>query len=601
MKEQTGVSMAKGAVNKKVIAIYCLMAFCCLTVPSLAQQRYLSRKITISVISVSLEEALATIGKAGNFTFSYNADLIQPDRKVTVQASNRNVDAVLVDLLGEKVRKKEVGDHVILVMNPPRDEKQKGRTETSVTGIVTDAASGKVLRDVTIYEVGGKRSALTNPGGEFSITFPNGENLRGLSISKSGYRDTVLFIRPIRDRRLAIAIRTRTPAIERVPLKQGAVSVSTGSAGGLTLDSLALVNAVVPRRLRINSINLHIFDTWPVQFSLVPYISTNWKVSGSVNNAFSLNLLAGYSGGVRGVEIGGLLNIDRNQVHGFQVGGLGNIVGRNSSGMQIGGLFNIDFGQFNGCEMAGLFNWVGDTLRGLQLAGLCNYIPVRWRGAQVAGLLNISLDHVTGFQLAGLMNIAKEENRGVQVAGFLNYAKTLKGVQVGLFNVAGKVESGVPIGFFSYVHKGGYIRAEVSGDEVFYLNIAFKTGTKRLYNIFKVGTNDSLLLNFAYGIGTLFPMGKRFGFNIDFTGSMFFNPLNNMAWYGSQLKLATTFEYRPAKHFAVFLGPAFNFCFYSDAGDKAYPKGLPFYNFYDQYHSGTREQMWVGGVVGFRI
>lgn len=108
-------------------------------------------------------------------------------------------------------------------------------------------------------------------------------------------------------------------------------------------------------------------------------------------------------------------------------------------------------------------------------------------------------------------------------------------------------------------------------------------------------------MNFAYGVGTMFNIGKKFGFNIDFTGSMFFGTRQSFAWYGSQLKLATAFEYRVAKHFSVFLGPAFNFCFYSDAGEQAYPKGIPFYNFYDQYHSGTREQMWVGGVIGFRI
>jgi hypothetical protein len=593
--------MVKDASIKIYSVLACLFFFGWMTSVCHAQERHLSKKITLSVTSVPLEDALITIGKAGNFTFSYNADLIDPNQKVTLQANNRNVDALLTDLLGERVRKKEVGDHVILVMNPPRRDKSAGKTESIVTGIVTDRETGKVLRDATIYEVGGKRSALSQGGGQFSITFPDGQNLRGLNVCKAGYKDTVVFIRPVRDKTLTISLQPRAPALVRIPAQPGSVELSSGPARGLSLDSLALVNAFVPRRLRINSINLHIFDTWPVQFSLVPYISTNWKVSGSVNSAFSLNLLVGYAGGVRGAEIGGLLNIDRNHVRGFQIGGLGNIVGRKTSGLQIGGLFNIDMGHFYGCQMAGLFNWISDTLRGAQIAGLCNYVPTRWKGAQVAGLLNISLDHVTGLQLAGLLNIAKEENRGVQIAGLVNYAKVLKGVQIGVFNVTTKVESGVPVGFFSYVHKGGYLRAEVSGDEVFYFNIAFKTGTRRLYNIFKVGTNDSLLLNFAYGIGTLFKIGKRFSFNIDFTGSMFFSSLHNMAWYGSQLKLVTPFEFRIANHFSFFLGPAFNFCFYSDAGENAYPKGLPPYSFYDQYHSGTREQMWVGGTVGFRF
>ncbi len=593
--------MEKDARIKALVLLIVLVYSAFLPLNGVSQERYLSRKITVSLNSVPVEDALATIGKAGNFTFSYNADIINPDRKITLHADNRHVDDVLTDLFGERVRRKEVGDHVVLVMNTPRKEQPATKTECIVTGLVTDAVTGRVLVDATVYEVGGRRSALTHAGGQFSMTFPDGENLRGLSISKQGYRDTVVFIRPVKTKTVMVALSPRVGAVERIPVQQGEVVAFTAPVPGLTIDSLGVVNFFVPRKLRINSINLNIFDTWPVQFTLVPFLSTNWKVSGSVNSAFSLNLLVGYTGGVRGFELGGLLNIDRNHVRGLQIGGLGNIVGKKTSGLQIGGLFNIDMGHFYGCQLAGLLNWTTDTVRGAQIAGLMNYVPVRWKGAQIAGLINISREHVTGLQLAGLANIANQENRGVQVAGLLNYTKELKGVQVGVFNISGRVTSGVPVGFFSYVHRGGYMKFEVSGDEVFYINLAFKTGTKKLYNIFKAGTNDSLLLNFAYGIGTMFDIGKRFGFNIDFAGSMFFSPVHAMSWYGSQLKLAPAFEFRAARHFAVFLGPAFNFCFYSDAGEQAYPKGLPFYNFYDQYHSGTREQMWIGGVIGFRI
>jgi hypothetical protein len=593
--------MAKAAANSVFRVLVALVVFIISFQGLQAQESHLYKKITVSVTSVPLEQALATIGKAGDFTFSYNADMIDPSLRVTVNATNRNVDAVLTDLLGEKVRRKEVGDHVILVRNVPRNEKPAEKTESTITGIVTEAGTGRAIKDATVYEVGGKRSALTNGNGRYSITFPSGETMRSLAFCRAGYKDTVVFILPLNNKTLNISLVPGAPAIDRISMQPGSIGIVAAVPGQLAIDSMPFVNALVPRRTRINSLNLRIFNTWPVQVSLVPYISTNWKVSGSVNNAFSLNILAGYSGGVRGFELGGLLNIDRNHVRGFQLGGLGNIVGKKASGFQLGGLFNVDLGNFYGCQVAGLFNWVADTVRGAQFAGLFNYLPTRWKGAQIAGLANISLDHVTGLQMAGLLNVAREDNRGVQVAGLLNYAKVLKGVQIGLFNVTSKVESGVPVGFFSYVHKGGYMRAELSADEVFYVNIAFKTGTDRFYNIFKAGTNDSLLMNFAYGVGTLFHIGKKFGFNIDFTGSMFFSSLHGMAWYGSQLKLAPAFEYSITKHFSVFLGPAFNFCFYSDAGDKAYPKGLPFYNFYDQYHSGTREQMWVGGIIGFRI
>ena len=367
--------MAKAALNKCFQILFVLLLAGVVPFAGSAQERYLSRKITLSVTSVRVEEALTSIGKAGHFTFSYNADIIDPDRKVTIHATDRNVNAVLTDLFGESVRRKEVGDHVILVMNTPRREQPKEKTECTVTGVVTDAVTGKVLKDATVYEVGGRRSVLTQTGGQFSITFTDGASLRGLSISKHGYRDTVIFIRPVATKTMLASLSPRAPALERVPVQPGSVSPVVEPVAGLTIDSLALVNVFVPRKLRINSINLHIFDTWPVQFSLVPYLSTNWKVSGSVNSAFSLNLLVGYLGGVRGVEIGGLLNIDRNHVRGAQIGGLGNIVGKRTSGFQAAGLFNIDMGHFYGCQVAGLFNWTSDTLRGATDRGTAQLCP----------------------------------------------------------------------------------------------------------------------------------------------------------------------------------------------------------------------------------
>ena len=624
--------MAKGAVIKIAGLIACLIITGCVNAVH-AQERHLSKKITLSVSNVPLERALASIGEAADFTFSYNADLIEPGKQVTVRAQNKNVDAVITDLLGDRVRKKEIGDHVILVMNAPREEKQKEKLESTVTGIVTEARSGKVIPEATIYEVGGRRSALTRADGTFSITFPDGEKLTGLTICKAGYRDTVVFIRPIADQHLIITLRTRMAAIERIEMQPGTIDLTLSSGRRMTLDSLQVVNAFIPRKLRVNSINLHIFDTWPVQLSFVPYLGTNRKISGSVSNAFSLNLLAGYSGGVRGFELGGLLNIDRYHVRGFQLGGLGNIVGGKTSGFQLGGLFNVNLdrlygfqlgglfnvnrGRMTGFQLGGLFNWVTDTIRGAQVAGLFNYVPARWKGAQIAGLVNVSLAQVTGFQLSGLVNISKEylsgvqiaglvnvartQNRGLQIAGLINYTRTLKGVQIALINVASRQESGVPIGFFSHVRQGGYRCAELSADEISYVNIAYKTGTDRLYNIFKAGTNDSLLMNFAYGFGTLFHLGKKTSITLDFTGGMLFSARNRFSWYGALLKLAPAFEYRIAKHFALFAGPTLNYSFYSDAGEQAYPDGFPFYHFYDGYHSGTREQMWAGGIIGLRF
>src|SRR5512138_450004 len=117
MKGTIGCSMEKAAPNKYLQILLVLLLTGVAPFAGSGQERYLSRKITLSVPSVPVEEALTSIGKAGHFTFSYNADIIYPGRKVTIHATDRHVNAVLTDLFGESVRRKEVGDHVILVMN----------------------------------------------------------------------------------------------------------------------------------------------------------------------------------------------------------------------------------------------------------------------------------------------------------------------------------------------------------------------------------------------------------------------------------------------------------------------------------------------------
>ena len=88
-------------------------------------------------------------------------------------------------------------------------------------------------------------------------------------------------------------------------------------------------------------------------------------------------------------------------------------------------------------------------------------------------------------QVAGLFNFVAHEIQGAQIGALLNYAEKVKGVQVGLLNIADSVH-GVPVGFLSFVAKG-YHKIEISADEIFYTNLAFRTGVSQFYNIFTAG------------------------------------------------------------------------------------------------------------------
>ena len=92
--------------------------------------------------------------------------------------------------------------------------------------------------------------------------------------------------------------------------------------------TLGFVQRFVPKKVDIIANNLEQTELEFSNFTLVPFLSNTNFLGGSYVNKVSINTYMGYSAGV-GIEIGGLVNINRFDVKGFQVAGLSNIVGRN--------------------------------------------------------------------------------------------------------------------------------------------------------------------------------------------------------------------------------------------------------------------------------
>ena len=589
----------------------------------MAQERYLTRKVSVSCQSCSVEVALQEIGKAGNFRFSYDATLFRADQQVRLKAKDMPVNALLREMLGKDVKPREVGNHVILVRNRALAREKQTYREIFITGKIRDGADREPIADATVYEVENKRSAISAVNGEYKLTISSGKKVRSLTFCKSGYADTIIFVRQSENQKLDVLLRPLEGSLFRLN-KISATTVSRGT------DSLGLVQWLVPHEAMVNAGNLEVRTSRTFQISMIPYIGTNWKVTGSISNRFSLNLLAGYTGGLKGVEIGGLLNVTRNGIDGVQIGGLANIVGGTGKGLQVGGLFNFDLGKFNGVQVGGLFNFVPDTIHGLQIGGLTNVLTGQIKGVQISGLtnivtkncdgwqisglLNLTLkdvrkaqitglfnygENLDGVQIAGLVNFTRRQSDGVQIAGLLNYATTLNGLQLGLINVSNTVIRGVPIGFFSYVQEG-YHLFELSGNEIFYGNIAFKSGTKTFYNFVQFGMGSDYKLQGSYGIGTMFALKKRWSVNIDASAGLVYHPTDTV-YRGLLMKFNPAVEYRFAKHFAIFLGPAYNFFLFSKGQPSATARGLSSYDFYFKSTENASIQMWIGGAMGVRF
>ena len=368
-------------------------------------------------------------------------------------------------------------------------------------------------------------------------------------------------------------------------------------ADSARVEKTGMAKFLVSSQQRIQSLNLKkFFTTRPFQVSLTPGLGTHGSLSGQVTNNFSFNVFGGYNGGVNGLEIGGLFNLDKKSVQYVQVGGLFNIVGGQVRGLQVGGLNNTVLDSVKGFQVAGINNHVKGSLHGLQVGGVYNHVTNRVQGAQVAGVANFAKQKVSGSQVAGVANFSNRELTGAQV-GLINFARQLKGVQIGLINISDTSE-GFSIGLINVVLKG-YHKLAFSANELVNLNAAFKTGSPRLYNILQAGFNlgdSNEVFTFGYGLGTELKLGRTFTLNPEFTaqhlylGSWDFANILGKAQLNLNLKLG--------KYVSIFGGPVFN-AYYSiqDIHFPGYRKQIPPAG-YKTYSLAANVKGWLGWNAG---
>ena len=373
----------------------------------------------------------------------------------------------------------------------------------------------------------------------------------------------------------------------------------------------------------------------PFQLSLFPGLGTNFKPVGRAINYFSINLVAGYNYGVKGVELGGFLNIDRSDVRYAQLSGFGNLVGGNVTGLQAAGFLNANKGELTkGAQLAGFINLsrnmtgtqmagfaniaIGDVdgtqfagfynharkVDGAQFAGFHNHARTT-DGAQLAGFANIAIDSVKGAQISGFFNQTTDLD-GAQISGFLNKAKTVRGVQLGIINVADTVENGATIGLINIVMKGMH-QFELSHNDVTDLNLEFKSGTPRFYGIVGAGieTRENEFWAFGGGFGTQFnPFPNKLYTGIEATthslhkGRESFENKFNMV-----NKLSLNLGYQLTKTISVNAGPVLNIYITNmyNADSQTYGYDIGGNPFFDEQYGNRNVRMWVGYHVGVRF
>ncbi len=484
----------------------------------------LERKVTFSAEDERLDLFLKRLSQDAGCVFSYSPSALDVTRSVSGTFSDRPLREILEVVFEGNVQLKSKGVYVILT---PKPESSK---EITISGYVVDE-SGKGIRDATVYDPITLKSSTTDEYGyfQFEVKNPAEENFE-LVVNKKDYADTLF-------------LDNSTNSFQKILLKSEDLGKSI--AEPMKNFWLWTKNSVGVTNLENVTDTIH----RGFQFSVVPFVGTNRKISGSVINDYSLNMLGGFSGGTEKAELGGLFNINKGD----------------AGVVQIAGLFNQVGGQVRGLQLAGLVNSAMDSVKAAQIAGLSNFTTGEVKGFQLAGLLNLATKNVSGTQIAGIANYTHRDVKGAQISGILNIARNVTGSQVGLFNYSDST-TGAPVGLISFVRKG-YHKVEIGADEMMALNISLRTGTRAFYNMIFAGMRpeqaDSTTWAFGYGIGFSPRLGRKTYLNIEFSsqqmnkGNVAAVNLINRAYLG--------FDWQMARGFGLYAGPSLNWRVYDNS------------------------------------
>ena len=353
----------------------------------------------------------------------------------------------------------------------------------------------------------------------------------------------------------------------------------------------------------------------PVNLSVVPDITTNGNNGSNTESNVTINIFAGSGRNLKGLELGGIMNMERENVSGAQFAGAVNLVQGDVKGFQSSGSANIIKGNVSGVQTAGTVNAAG-SLWGTQFSGILNTVSGQAKGAQISGIANISGPSSDVAQICGIVNMMKN-GRSAQFAGVTNLADEISGAQFSLVNIARKVDGaqigliniadevhGAPIGLFSYVKSVG-LHYQFFADESGFGNTAIRCGGNNVYSLLSIGLLrkfDSAMKNtlwsLGYGLGVRYDLNNRFYVNADMLAQF----MHHRGSWDEKPNFITRYRagggYRVNGHFAIIGGLTGNTLFSrEDTGSEYVPSWLS----NAKKKGDTWYQMWPGVYLGVEL
>jgi len=588
----------------KRIELYLFILMLCSFHSGRAQQK-LAVEIQMPVFAeTTVGEIFQLLKEKEDVLFSFNGNILQTDSVIHTKPFKGNLYDYLDGILGKEYSFKELGRHIIIQYTPQRmsvdfEVQTPTKNKVVITGYIKNIRTNRPISNASIFDRNALLSTLTDQNGYFELDVKKRSNLIAVNVSKEAFRDTsVMVIFPIEAR------------IGEKKTRDYGYFEGYEEDHGLYRSFWGRV--FLSPAQKIQSMNLGgMFLYSPYQISMTPGLSTHGFIRSQIVNKFSINIIGGSTAGVKGMELGGVFNINQYDMQGMQMAGVFNAVGGNVRGVQLAGVGNRDFGGMTGLQMAGVFNGVGGNASGVQIAGVGNHVVGQVKGLQIAGVFN-KADTVRGVQIAGVVNLTKdasgttqlasilnhsESTVGNQIAGLANKAKKVKGIQLaGIVNIADS--SDYPIGLLNFI-KNGEKSLSVAINEDSYLGLQFRSGGRVLYSLLSINValegNRPDKYAFEAGLGAVVLNGSKFSLRTEITARNLltekFKMLDN---HQSSLRVIPAFKL--SERMSIFVAPSLN---YAERDENSIYGGSTVWKAWRR--DRTRNTFYGGGMAGLML
>ena len=166
--------------------------FLLFTLALFPQESILERKLRLPGNSYRAIRALDEVSRLTGYVFTYDTQILNPDRTVSLPSNEIPLHQVLDSVTGESsVKYSVIGKHIILYRESPAVVQPPAGTEEipplMLTGRVTDSETGEPLQYATVGVSHRGKGTVTNSNGDFIMKVTEEWMNDTLSISYVGY------------------------------------------------------------------------------------------------------------------------------------------------------------------------------------------------------------------------------------------------------------------------------------------------------------------------------------------------------------------------------------------------------------------------------